>query len=223
MSPKGALEASGAKINSEKIVAFAALVNRQSGKDNFTLDDVRPLFKQARETTPGNLTRDLSAAIQTGWVAEADNKGEYYLTGKVADILDDGFGRLRPGRSAGSKPRSSSSRRPKKSIETPEAFAGAEVSPVSDGLIDFHKIKLKRDKYLWAVNAAKLLGVEAVTTTELVWLTDRLGEVIPNADLGAHFRGNQKSGYVNKNAQGKVRMLPAGEAHLKELAAGNGK
>lgn len=223
MSPKEALEASGAKVNAEKIAAFAALVTRQSGRDTFSLDDVKPLFKQARETTPGNLTRDLNVAIQNGWIAEAEDSGEYYLTGKVADVLDNSFGGLRSGKSTGSKPRSPRPRRPSKPREVPEVFAGAEVSPVIDGLIDFHKIKVKKDKYLWAVNAAKLLGVEAVTPAELVWLSDKLGEMLPSGDLGGHFRGNHKSGYVNKNAQDKVRITPAGEAHLKELTAGNGK
>jgi hypothetical protein len=97
------------------------------------------------------------------------------------------------------------------------------VSPTIDDLINFHQVKVKRDKYLWAVNAAKLLGAEAVATTELVWLTDRLGEVIPSGDLAGHFRGNLKSGYVNKTALGKVRITPAGETYIKGLKAGNGK
>jgi hypothetical protein len=223
MSPKEALEASGAKVNAEKIVAFAALIHRQSGRDTFTLDDVKPLFKQARETTPGNMARDLNAAIQNGWVAEAEDSGEYYLTGKVADVLDNGFGG-RSGKSAGSKARSSSARRVRKSpLPVPDVFVNAEVSPTIDGLINFHQVKVKRDKYLWAVNAAKLLGVEAVASAELVWLTDRLGEGIPSSDLNAHFRGNQRSGYVNKNTQDKVRITPAGEAYIKGLTAGNGK
>lgn len=223
ISPKQALEASGAKTNVEKIVTFAALVCRQSGRDIFTLDDVKPLFKQAREATPGNLTRDLSAAIQGGWVAESEDSGEYYLVGKAADVLDSGFEGLRPGKQAGSKSRSSNSRRPRKPLAVPEIFAKAEVSPVIDGLINFHQLKVRRDKYLWAVYAAKLLGAEAVGPTELVWLTDKLGEVILSGDLNANYRGNQKSGYVNKNAEGKVRITPAGEKYIKELKAGNGK
>jgi hypothetical protein len=224
LTPKQALEASGAKINSEKIVAFAALVHRQSGRDTFTLDDVRPLFKQAREAAPGNLNRDLSAAIANGWVAEAEDSGEYYVTGKVSDVLETGFDGLRSGKSPSSRTRSSGSRRTRKTpLPVPEVFANADVSPTMDGLINFHQVKVKRDKHLWAVNAAKLLGVEAVAAQELVWLTDRLGEVIPSGDMAAHYRGNLKLGYVNKNSQGKVRITPAGEAHLKELTAGNGK
>lgn len=223
ISPKQALEASGAKTNPEKIVTFAALVCRQSGRDTFTLDDVRPLFKQAREAAPGNLARDLSSAIQSGWIAEAEDSGEYYLVGKAADVLDKSFDGLRTGKQAGSKTRPSSSRRPRKPLAIPEVFADAEVSPVVDGLINFHHVKVKRDKYLWAVNAAKLLGAEAVGPAELAWLTDKLGEVIPSRDQNGHYLGNQKSGYVNKNAQGKVRITPAGEKYLKELKAGSGK
>jgi hypothetical protein len=223
ISPKQALEASGAKTNPEKIVTFAALVCRQSGGDTFTLDDVKPLFKQAREAAPGNLTRDLSVAIQSGWVAEAEDSGEYYLTGKVTNVLDNGFEGLRAGKQAGSRTRSSNSRRPRKPLAVPEIFADTEVSPVIDGLINFHQLKVKRDKYLWAVYAAKLLGAEAVEPAELVWLTDKLGEVILNSDLNANYRGNQKSGYVNKNTQGKVRITPVGEKYIKELKAGNGK
>ena len=97
------------------------------------------------------------------------------------------------------------------------------MSPVIDGLINFHDIKVKRSKYLWAVYAAKLLGAAAVGPTELVWLTNELGDVIPSGDLNANYRGNQKSGYVNKNTEGRVRITPSGEKYLKELKAGNGK
>lgn len=223
MSPKEVLEATGAKTNPEKIVAFAALVSRTSGKETFTLEDVKPLFRQARESTPGNLTRDLSEAIKSGLVAEAEDRGEYYIVGKAADVLDTGFDGLRPVKQSKSRTRSSSARRSRKPLTVPETFADAEVSPAIEGLVNFHDVKAKRDKYLWAVYAAKLIGVEAVGPTELVWLTDRLGEIIPGHNLNANYRGNQKSGYVNKNAEGKVRITPAGEKYIKELKAGSGK
>lgn len=223
LSPKQALETSGAKTNPEKIVTFAALVCRQSGRDTFTLDDVKPLFKQARTTAPGNLTRDLSSAIQSGWVAEAEDSGEYYLVGKASDVLDNGFEGLRSGKQTGSRTRSTSSRRPRKPLAVPEVFANVEVSPVIDGLINYHQVKVKRDKYLWAVNAAKVLGAEAVSPADLAWLTDRLGEAIPSRDMNGHYVGNQKSGYVNKNTQGKVRITPDGEKYVKGLKAGSGK
>ena len=224
MSPQQALEVSGAKTNAEKIVAFAALVSRQSGKETFTLDDVKPLFRQARLPTPGNLTRDLSTAIQNGWIADAEVSGEYYLVGNTVNVLDTGFdGPKAGGRQSGSRSRSSGARRSKKALEVPAAFAGIEVTPAVDGLINYHAVKTKTDKYLWAVNAAKLLGVEAVDPAELTWLTDRLGEVLPRTDLNGYYRGNQRPGYVNKNAQDKVRITPAGIRHLQELTAEKAK
>jgi hypothetical protein len=222
MSPQQALQNSGAKTNSQKIVAFAALVSRQSGKETFTQDDVKPLFRQARLQTPGNLSRDLGSAIQAGWIADAEVSGEYYLVGDAANVLDTGFDGIKA-RQSGSRSRSSGSRRPKKPVEVPEAFAESEVSPVLPGLIDYHKVKTKTSKYLWAVNAARLLGVEAVDQAELTWLTDRLGEGIRRTDLGGYFRDLHKSGYVNRNNQGKVRITPAGIKRLEELTAENSK
>jgi len=218
MSPRQALEASGARTNSEKIVAFAMLVARQSAKETFTVDDVKPLFRQARASTPGNLTRDLSAAIQNGWIADAEDSGEYYVVGKATEVLETGFESLKS-RQNGGRSRSSGSRRSRRAVPKPEAFADAEVSPVIEGLIDYHKVKTKTDKYLWAVNAAKLLGVETVDNAELTWLTDQLGEGLVRNDLGSYFRGNHKVGFVNKNSEGRVRITPKGVDHLRGLTA----
>jgi hypothetical protein len=224
MSPKEALEASGAKTNPEKIVAFALLVYQQSGKEAFTLEDVKPLFRQAREATPGNLARDLATAIRSGLVAEAETNGEYYVVDKALDVFESGFESLRSKRPPGSRSSSGSAkRRPRKPVTVPVAFDGLAPSPTVDGLINYHKVKTKMDKYLWAVNAAKLLGVDAVDAGEIAWLTDRLGEGISKNDLNGYFRGNQRHGYVNKNAEGKVRITPAGAVHLEGLTAEGGK
>ncbi|HZX04417.1 hypothetical protein [Kribbella sp.] len=216
LSPKEALEASGAKINPEKIVAFAVLVSQQSGKDTFTLDDVRPLFRQAREATPGNLSRDLDAAIRSGYVAEAENKGEYYVMDKALNVLETGFEGLRNSRGSRS---SSSARKPRKPMVAPEALKNLELTPTIDGFINYHKVKTKTDKYLWALNAAKLAGADAVEPSDVAWLTDRLGEGVSRNDLNSYFKGNQKRGYVNKNGEGKVRITPAGIVYLQGLAA----
>jgi hypothetical protein len=227
-NPREALTASGAKTNPEKIVAFALYVSQEGDKDTFTIEDIKPLFRRARETTPGNITRDLDAAIKSGWVAESDVKGEYYVTDKVADVLQDGFDSVRSSRSNGSKPRSSGrkstgARKPKsQSKSPPAAFANLEViSPTIDGYVNYHDISLKRDRFLWAVNAAKLWGVSAVSNQDLVWLTDQLGDGIPTNDVNGHYVANRKAGYVNRSTQDhKIRILPKGEDYIKSLRAG---
>lgn len=218
MTPRQALEASGAKTNPEKIVTFAVLVSQQSDKETFTLDDVKPLFSQAREVTPGNFTRDLDAAIRIGFLAPATTKGEYYVVDKALNVLESGFEELRNVR--GSRSRSTaSSRRSRKPATVPEAFKGLELSPTVDGFINYHKVKTKTDRYLWAIHAAKLLGVDTVEPSDVAWVTDRLGDGVPRNDLNSYFRGNLKHGYVNKNAEGKVRITPDGVEYLKSLNA----
>jgi hypothetical protein len=225
-SPRDVLVSSKAKTNPEKIVAFALYVERQGGKDTFKVDDIKPLFRQAREPAPGNFSRDLDAAIRLNWVAASSEKGEYYVTDVVANVLESGFENIRSGQngSAKAKAKTATSRRPRKTaIPTPEAFKGIEVTPTVDGYINYHKVKTKTDKYLWAVNAAKLWGAEALTNTEIVWLTNQLGECIPSGDLAGYFRAHLKRGYVNKNTEGKVRITPGGTGYVRGLTAGAGE
>lgn len=225
LSPRDALVSSGAKTNPEKIVAFALYVERQGDKDTFTVDDIKPLFRQARESTPQNLSRDLDAAIRSNWIAASTEKGEYYVTDLAASVLKSGFDSLRPGRgNSSAKAKSAPSRRPRKTpIPTPEAFMGVEITPSVDGYINYHKVKTKTDKYLWAVNAAKLWGVEALTNAEIIWLTDKLGACIKSRELSGYYRSNYRQGYVNKNTEDKTRMTPAGTEHVLGLTAGTGE
>ncbi len=221
LSLRDALTSSGAKTNPEKIVAFALHVGQQGDKDTFTIEDIKPLFRQARETTPRNLSRDLDVAIRANWIASSDEKSEYYVTELASDVLQAGFDSIR---NVAAKSKSSPSRRVRKtSIPMPESFKGIEITPTIDGYINYHKVKTKTDKYLWAINAAKLWGVEALSNIEIVWLTDRLGVCLPSSDLNAYYKPNFKAGYVNRNSADKVRVLPAGMDHLIALKAGVGE
>lgn len=231
-NPREALDTSGAMTNPEKIVAFALHVSQEGGKGVFTLEDVKPLFRRARESTPRNLGRDLDTAIKAGWVAESNAKGEFYVTEKATRVLDTGFEEIRSGRvgarrpgTSGRRPRTSASPKRPRNTSTPDAFAGIDsIAPTIDGYVNYHKVDTKKDKLLWAVNAAKLVGVPSVTNQELVWLTDQLGEVITTKDIPAYYQRNQKDGYLNRSHQdNKIRILPKGEEYLKLMAEGKTK
>jgi hypothetical protein len=223
-NPRDALEVSGAKTNPERIVAFALYVAQAGDKDAFTLEDVKPLFRRARERSPGNITRDLDVAIKSGWVAESDITGEFYVTGKAAKVLENGFESIRGGARAAST--SSRNSGPKKARKTngsvPPAFSGIDtISASIDGQLDYHKVKTKVTKLLWAVNAAKIHGVPSVDTKEIVWLTDRLGDCISGRDVSAYYKRNFQRGYVNRsNQDDKIRITPSGEEYLRSLKAG---
>lgn len=223
-NPRHALDQSGAKTNPERIVAFALYAMQQSGKQTFTLEDVRPLFRLARERTPGNMSRDLDVAIRAGWATESDTKGEFYVTDRAHGVLESGFDALRSGKTTGGKPRQGAKKPRKTSTEVPQVFIGKEITSTIDGYPDYHKLKRKTDKFLWAVNAAKMLGIELVSNQDVVWLTDRLGDGIASGDIAANYRQNFKRGYVNRSTQdSRIRILPKGVEYLKALTAdGNG-
>lgn len=226
LTPRDALEAAGAKTNPEKIVAFALYVEQQGGKDTFTIEDIKPLFRQARESVPRNLSRDLDTAIRSNWIAAAEDKGEYYVTEVASGALDSGFDSIRSRGGTATKtakptkPTSSRRSRRTTAIPMPEAFKGIEVSPTLDGYGNYHKVSTVTDRYLWAINAAKLWGVEALAPSEIAWLTDRLGAGIAQSDLTGYFSRHYKKGHVNKNNEGKVRITPSGTEYLVGLGTG---
>jgi hypothetical protein len=148
-------------------------------------------------------------------------KGEYYVKDQVRNILDAGFESVRAPR-GGTKPKGAAARRPRKSrISTPEVFKDIEITTAIEGYINYHQVKTKTDRYIWALNAANLWGVDALTNTELVWLTDKLGAGMSAGEMGGNYRANLKRGYVNKNIQDKARIVPAGTDHLLSLKAGS--
>lgn len=215
-SPRGALEASGAKTNPERIVAFGLSITQQGGKETFTIDEIRPLFRRAGVAAPANLSRDFASAVSLGWIGESESvSGEYYVLDRAAGVLSSGFAAIREKRGRGRS--QTASRRSKKMPTVPEPFADKDIVSTHDGWIDYHKVKGKKDMYLWAIAYAKELGVEALNNAELSWLTFELGDGITSNNLNSYYKLNQKAGYVNKNAQGKVRVTPAGVEHVKQL------
>jgi hypothetical protein len=222
-APRESLDRSGAKTNPEKIVALGLHVLMEGGKETFSIEDVKPLFRRAGEAAPANMSRDVDVAVRLGWIAESETKGEYFVTDKALNVLESGFAGLKSGKrtaasSGSSKTRSTVTKKTRKTSQSvPPAFSNVDtISPTLDGLIDYHKLKTKTDKFLWAVNAAKTLGVDSVTNQEIVWLTDVLGEGISANDIGGNFRQNHKVGYVNRSTRdNKIRITPNGEEYLK--------
>ncbi len=217
-SPQDALEISGAKINSEKIVVFGIYALQEQNKTTFTLEDVKSLFQRAREPIPKNITRDLDTAVKTGWIAKSESSGEFYVTNKAANVLEVGFETIRTQKTYVQKPRLSKAKRQTKTTkeDTPESFRSMDhISPTIEGLIDYHKLNTRTDKFLWAIYKAKNLGVGEVSNQDIIWLTDQLGEAIKSKDISNNFNLNQRAGYVNRSIQSnKIRITPKGEEYL---------
>ncbi|MFE9559469.1 hypothetical protein ACFYOD_39390 [Streptomyces sp. NPDC006703] len=137
-------------------------------------------------------------------------------------MIEDGFDELRVKR--GGKPASAGSasrgaRRKPRAIPVPEAFDGLDDIPTTlDGVIPYHRAKLKRDKLLWALKLAKHLGLEALQNTEAAWLTDKLGDGIPTRDMTGHFTGLHRRGFANRSmGDNAMRITEQGEEYLGSL------
>lgn len=213
-SAREALDLSGAKTNPEKIVALAKYV-LQDGGETFTVGEVKAQFRRARETTPGNFSRDLSAAVLAGWIAQGDGE-EYYVTNKIDGIFNGDFKFPKLGN--GSRTRASSKGTKSKA---PEVFAAVDEFPTKlDGFPPYSKMKHNKDRLLWALEIAKVNGVKALTNKEIDWLTDHLGNGVPNKQITAAFNAAKKSNYANRSMQDKkIRITPDGEDYLKTVGA----
>ncbi|MCG7210208.1 hypothetical protein [Streptomyces arenae] len=224
--PRQALELSGARTNPEKMTAFASYLLQEEEHDTFTQSDVRRLFQRARERIPTHFTRDFDRAVQVGWIHEGEAKGEFYLSQAAQNVIENGFDSLRVRRgskaaSAGSASRGAAVRRKSRVVPVPDAFADIDHIPTTlDEVIPYHRVKLKRDKLLWAVKLAKVLGVEALQNTEAAWLTDKLGDAIPTRDMNGHFTGLRRQGFANRSmGDNAMRITETGEEYLGSLSA----
>lgn len=218
-NPRQALESSRAKTNPEKIVALAAYV-LQDGGGTFKLEAIKPQFQRARAKMPSNLTRDLTSAIGSGWIAESRVTGEYYLTDIVANVLESGFPEGGSGAATKGKSKTSSARkRTKGPVKKPDIFVGMdEFSVTMDGLPGYHEMKTDKDKVLWVLESAKELGIKGLANGDIAWLTDHLGAGVPAGNITGAFNTALKQGYASRSTMDRtLKILPAGRKYLAAL------
>ncbi|MFJ8194576.1 hypothetical protein ACIQ8D_33195 [Streptomyces sp. NPDC096094] len=222
-SPRQALELSGAKTHAEKMTAFAAYLLQEEGREAFTQSDIRRLFQRSRERIPTHFSREFDQAVRAGWIHEGEVKDEHFVSDAAKSVIDRGFADLRSkrgGARGGSGPaaRGGGKRKPR-TAPIPEVFADLENIPSAiDGVMPYHRVKLKRDKLLWALKLTKDLGIEGLQGAEAAWLTDKLGDAIPTRDMNGNFTGLRRVGYANRSmADNAMRITEQGEEYLESL------
>lgn len=217
-SAREALDLSGAKTNPEKIVALGQYV-LQDGGETFKVEDVKAQFRRARETAPGNFSRDLAVAVKEGWIAQ-DNGDEYYVTNKIQDIFGGDF-KFPKGTSGGGSRSKGATKATTKSKAKPEVFANIdEFHTRMNGVPAYSKMKSDRDRLLWALHFAKSHGIRGLANKDLAWLTDHLGAGVPSGHIAGAFRSGKSAGYMNRSTVDQtIRITEDGEAHLKTVGA----
>lgn len=216
-SAREALDLSGAKTNPEKIVALGQYV-LQDGVETFKVDEVKAQFRRARETPPANFSRDLTVAVQAGWIAQGDGD-EYYVTNKIEGIFDGDFkfpkgsGGIGGGRSKGTTKTTA------KVKAKPEVFAGIDEFPTRmNGVQPYSKMKTDKDRLLWALHFAKSRDIKGLANKDLAWLTDHLGAGVASGNITANFRRAKSAGYMNRSTVDQtIRITDDGETYLKTV------
>ncbi len=219
-TPRELLQLTGAKTNVEKIVAFAGYLTRSEAIEAFTVNDLRQVFRRAREPLPGNLNRDVDSAIRAGLVIPTETRGEYLLTARAEEALTGGFpqqGRRSPaGRGSAHH---AATGRARSAAKPAELAALDELPDAPDGVPPFHDLELKRDKVLWVLAAAKGAGVDGLSNRAIEWLTDQYGDAVQSKHIGVHFDALRKAEQVRRSIQdGTIRITPQGEEHLRSQA-----
>jgi hypothetical protein len=80
------------KSNFEKILSFAGYIKDVQGREVFYPNEVKSLFRDAREILPANFTRDFNTVIGNGWIhKDTENPDGYYITQTGQKALGSGF------------------------------------------------------------------------------------------------------------------------------------
>jgi hypothetical protein len=77
--------------NPDKILAIGVYITDAVGMDTFTPEDVKKEFKNAAEPSPANWSRDWNWTLGNGWLARADEAGEFYVTQKGREAVANKF------------------------------------------------------------------------------------------------------------------------------------
>jgi hypothetical protein len=78
------------KITQKMTVIGHYLLETESGKQTFSLAELKKGFENAKEPFGKNPSRDINKAIKLGWIAEKD-KDSYYITGTGIQAVENTF------------------------------------------------------------------------------------------------------------------------------------
>ncbi|MGB5105334.1 MAG: hypothetical protein WBP29_11975 [Candidatus Zixiibacteriota bacterium] len=91
------LQSKQAVTNLQKLVVFAYWRERHENNPRFSRDDLKQYFKMAKESPPKNFDRDFVDVVKKGWIHE--DGSESYITSKGLEEVENGFERIRMGKS----------------------------------------------------------------------------------------------------------------------------
>lgn len=212
-SPREYLLDTGARTNTQKILALSDYVSKRDSVEVISILDVKSAFSKAGEPVPRNFSRDLKDAVQTGYISEDDNQaGHYFITNKGYEVLENSF----------EKGQRAVRRRTKRSngqggsvVPINEKVSKLSFSDLLDGYPNYHSLNSKTERAMWIITYAKFNDIESLSGKEIEYVAQQLSDNIPNSQIAAAMRMPLAKGFISK-IKGSYRIIHKGEEYLKE-------
>lgn len=80
--------------NVEMITAIGYFLWKKDGKETFSTEDIKSGYKSARESLPGNISRDMGKVVKAGWAGKGSHSQEYFITNTGAKAVESSFEEL---------------------------------------------------------------------------------------------------------------------------------
>lgn len=212
-TPIVVLKKSRASTNPEKITAFGYYL-KQSGKENFSVGDIRQLFKMTGVSMPMNFGRDLKAAIRQGYIYGDFNTDSFFLTSVGEEAVGVGFSPENNEK----KSRAISGKRGglRTSVTVRPEVAGLSIDTNMEGYKDLHSLT-KSNKVLWILEYARLKGLNELNSKEIESLGSRLRLGIASGNVPGLTGTSFNYGYIGKKSDGTYEILLKGTEFLKDI------
>ncbi|MES2409434.1 MAG: hypothetical protein V4509_04010 [Patescibacteria group bacterium] len=209
IQPKEIIVNSSAKTYPQKIAALGVYLRDQVGQETFSPQDMKVIFKKMGDE-PKNFTRDLKSAMELQYVICTDPASEQYeLTDKGSEAVTDNFSSKAIKKSVGSK-------RSVVSSGVREEVRQFEMVGMLENFPEYHTLATKGDKILWLLAFADKKGVNALTPTEVDFMSGELRDKVDAKGFTALNQRNIKNVFVSKTATG-FQIQKKGSDHLKSL------
>lgn len=206
-SPREAILSAGASTNAQKIAVLAQYILQDGAKRTFNSAEIKPLFARAGEPTPKNFSRDMQDAVRACYIFESlEQSGEYELSEKVHELINTKFQSETdkvPRKKTGNRTSSGGKKEINASLKELEYVTHME------GLTPFHSLTTKGQKILWILAYAKNNGVDALSTSEVEFIANKLNDNITTSMFSGLNEGNEKRGYVSRKND-KYKILQSG-------------
>lgn len=207
--PREAIVSSAAKTYPQKIAALAMHLRDEMGQESFTPQEIKSMLKKMGDE-PRNFTRDLNVAVELKYIISTDAAADLYeLTDKGADAVEAKFLGATNKKSAGLK-------RVALSNGVREEVKAFDVNATLDGFPDYHKLPTKADKILWLMAYAEKNSVNALSPSEIDFLSGELRDRVESRGFTALNQRNIKNGFVSKTSAG-FQIQRKGTEHLTSL------